>query len=502
MEPILALPLRIHSTTFFKHDIMDKILTLPDKGIPPEDILAILSERKKSDARWEDGRMYGYVYSPEKEAGDLMSKVNTLYFYENALNASLFPSIALCETQIVSITAKLLHGDDEVAGSVTSGGTESIILAMKAVRDYVHKQKPTLKDPEVILPWSVHPAFHKAAQFLGLKVISLPLQSDNYRADPNALLGLINEKTILLVASAPSYSHGVIDPIEEMAEIALDRNVFFHIDSCLGGFFLPFMEKLGYTIPRFDFRIPGVTSISADMHKFGYGAKGASVILYRTKELWKNQFFVHCDWPGGLFGCTTMLGSKSGAPIVEAWAMLMYHGMEGYMEMTRKTMKSVEILKSGIRAIDGLHIVGEPIMSVFSFSSDKKDIYLIGDELQSRGWHIDHIMHPEALHLIVTLPNLENTDMFLTDLKNSVMIVRQNMLKKVISDVGVKVGKKLMKAFPDKTASKLGLKASGSGNTIKGKPSASFYGIVSAVDDKSNLNEIVLNYLEGVYTAK
>lgn len=481
---------------------MNKISTLPDQGMAPEDILAILKVRKQSDARWENGRMFGYVYSPGQQAGELMSKVNELYFYENALNASLFPSIAQCETQIVSIVAELLHGDNRVAGSVTSGGTESIILAMKSVRDYVHMQKPSLKDPEVILPWSVHPAFHKAAQFLGLKVISLPLQTENFRANPDALPALINENTILIVASAPSYSHGVIDPIEEMAKIALERNLFFHVDSCLGGFFLPFMEKLNHTIPPFDFRVPGVTSISADMHKFGYGAKGASVILYRTRELWKNQFFVHCDWPGGLFGCTTMLGSRSGAPIAEAWAMLMFHGMEGYIRMTQKTLESVEKLKTGIRAIDGLHIVGEPDMSVFSFSSDKKDIYLIGDELQNRGWYLDRIMHPEALHLVVTLPNLKNTDQFLADLKTSVKAVRQNIFKQVISDVGVKAGKKLLTSFPKKTASILGMKTSGSGKNKQDKSSASFYGIASSIEDKSNLNDIVINFLEGVYTAK
>ncbi|HLN52642.1 MAG TPA: aspartate aminotransferase family protein [Lentimicrobium sp.] len=483
---------------------MNDYFTLPDKGMTSEDILALLEQCKKSDAKWQNGRMFGYVYSPETKAVELMTKVNELYLFENALNTSLFPSIAQGEIQIVSIAARLLNGDASVAGSVTSGGTESILLAMKACREYIHKQKPTLKDPEVILPWSVHPAFHKAAQLLGIKAILLPLQND-YRADCNALVRLINEKTILIVGSAPSYSHGVVDPIEEMGKIALERNLFFHVDSCLGGFFLPFMEKLDYKIPLFDFRIPGVTSISADMHKFGYGAKGASVILYRTKELWRSQFFVHCDWPGGLFGCTTFLGSRSGAPIMDALAMLMFHGMEGYMALTNKTMKAVEKLKSGICAIEGLSIVGEPVMCVLAFSSSKKDIYLIGDELHNRGWYIDRIMYPEALHLIITNPNLENTDRFLTDLQQCVKAVRHNTLKRVSAGVGIKLGKKLMTAFPGKTSKLLGLKASGSVDTKQstgGKSSASFYGIASSIENKTNLNDIVLNYLERTHTAK
>ncbi len=297
--------------------------TLPASGRPKLEILDELRKLKQSDSRWDNGRMFAFVYAPAQEAVELMHETSKLCFFDNAISPSHFPSLARLESEVVTMASGLLHGNDQVVGNITSGGTESILMAVKTARDLALRKNPAMCEMEIILPWSAHPAFHKAAHILGLKTVKLPLD-DDYRADIAQLPGLINKNTIIMVGSAPSYSHGVIDPIREMGSLAGKYGLYFHVDACLGGFSLPFMEKLVYPVPPFDFRVKGVTSVSADLHKYGYCSKGASLVLYRNRAIRKAQFFAHSDWPGGLYGSPTLSGSRSGVPVAVAWAMLNY----------------------------------------------------------------------------------------------------------------------------------------------------------------------------------
>jgi glutamate/tyrosine decarboxylase-like PLP-dependent enzyme len=474
----------------------------PERGWPAEQVLTHLQEMKQADASVGSGRMFGFVYYPGEEAGALLEEVCRSGLYENALCPSLFPSILHCEREVIATVANLLHGGSEVRGNVTSGGTESIFLALKSARDFMRRIRPLKGPPEIILPVSAHPAFRKASHILGLNVINLPLDR-NYCADLTALPAAINDRTIMLVASAPCYPYGVIDPIGEMSSFAQAHGLLFHVDACIGGMFLPFMEKLGYPVPVFDFRLKGVTSISTDLHKYGYGLKGASVILYRDREMHREQFFVHNDWPGGLFGTPTFLGSRSSVPIAAAWAMLKFHGMEGYVAMTRETMETVEALKKGISGIEGLKLVGEPVMSVFSFSSESGDIYELGDALQALGWYPDRIMEPPALHLMVTQANIPEACHFLEDLNRVVQGRSKKGGGKMISAAMGKMAMGLVKILPAKSFPAIGAMASRSVKKARdGHPrkSATFYGIAACIEDKSRLDEIVLDYLEGIYS--
>jgi glutamate/tyrosine decarboxylase-like PLP-dependent enzyme len=474
----------------------------PLKEKDPQELISFLQEKKQEEASWETGKMFGYVYYPEPRIARVMKTVCDLYSHDNAINPIIFKSIARLENETVNMVSDLLHGDEDVVGSVTTGGTESILLALKVARDRARSLHPEITHPEILLPVSAHPAFHKAAHYLGLKTIALPL-TQNYQADLTHLPDLVNENTILIAGSAPSYPHGIIDPIEEMGQFASDHDLLFHVDACLGGFMLPFIEKLGYPVPLFDFRVEGVTSISADLHKFGYGMKGSSVILYRNKDMRRYQFFTHSRWPVGLFGSSTLMGTRSGAPIAAGWTILNLLGYEGYMDMTRKTMEATEKLKNGICSTEDLQIVGNPLTSVFSFSSGQQDIFLISDELESRGWVFDRIAQPEAIHLIVTVPNTDHVDEFIEDLQKAVASVRGKKLKKITSRIVRKVANKMMDVFPKQTTVLLGSKAasmmknSGSGN---GKGSSSFYGIAASREKRSDIDEMIKDFLDNMYS--
>jgi len=473
----------------------------PEKGIDPEQVLALITKKKSMDKTWENGKMYGFVYSPDPTVAELIKKVSLLYYFENAINPALFPSLIYFENQVIAAVAGLLHGDEHVVGNITSGGTESIFLALKAARDWTRMNRPSVVSPEIILPESVHPAFHKAAQCLNLKTVRLPLGS-NYRADLTCLPDCITGNTILIAGSAPCYPYGIMDPIEEMGHFAEKRGLLFHVDACLGGFMLPFMEKSGYTIPPFDFRVSGVTSVSADLHKFGYGAKGSSIILYCNNNLRKRQFFVHSKWPGGLFGSPTLLGSRSGAPVAVAWAIINLLGMEGYVQMTKRCMDSTHKLIEGISGIDGLHLVGVPVMSVFSFTSENGNIYQIGEEMKKRGWYLDMIKNPEALHLIVTNQNLGKEDDFLDDLKEVVTITGGKRNKQFTAHLAQKLTSILIDAFPGKTKtlfSSLAAKALKDTVQDNAKQGPLFYGISAAFDNKTDMDETILDVLDKLY---
>jgi len=342
--------------------------------------------------------------------------VYKLFFAENGLSPAAFPSLGRFEQEVVQIMTKLLDGNAQTVGTMTSGGTESILLAVKAHRDWFRKKKPKARRAKMVIPASGHPAFYKAADYFDLEPVTVPLNAC-YRLEPAAVAGAIDQHTALIVASAPSYPYGMVDPIVELGALARRHQIGMHVDACLGGAFLPFMRKLGHATPAFDFSVPGVTSISADLHKYGFGPKGTSVVLYRDAALRRFQFFAKPDWPGGAYASPAMLGTRPGGGIAAAWATLMLLGEDGYLKLVQRTLKCRDRLIAGIKSADGFEIVGEPDMSVFCFTSAVHDIFSIAARLEQRGWRIDRQKTPPAIHMIVT-PNHERAvNDFIRDLK-------------------------------------------------------------------------------------
>ena len=402
-------------------------LQIPTKGTAKEELLNDMRKLKHKDANWKDGRTWSLVYYAGEEIQDVIKNAYTLYMSENLLNPTAFPSLRKFETEVVEMTAKMLNGGPEVVGTMTSGGTESILLAVKTARDWGKSEKK-ISEPEMIIAETAHPAFEKAAQYFNLKPIRIPLTSE-YQINLDKVKESITDNTVLIVGSAPAFPHGVMDPIEELAEIASQQGILLHVDSCLGGFMLPFAQKLGYNIPKFDFAIPGVTSMSADIHKYGYAAKGASVILYKNKSIRRHQFTLFTDFPGGVYISPTMAGTRPGGPIAAAWAILNYLGEEGYLKITEKVMDVTNKILEGIKSIPELYILGDPSISVLAFSSrdDGINIYAVGDALESRGWHMDRLQMPPALHLMVTPAHEAVQQNFIEDLRAAVEDVRKGV---------------------------------------------------------------------------
>lgn len=397
-------------------------MELPKQGLDRETLRAAMQERKTQDADWHGGRTFSLVYPANDEVDAVLADANELYLYENALNPLRFPSLRQMEIEVVSITKGLLHGPEEADGCMTSGGTESIIMAVKAARERARAERG-VTEPTLLAPVSAHPAFGKAAHYLGLEHIQIPLD-DDYRADVAAAQRLLDERTALVVGSAPNYPFGTVDPIPELAALAAERGISFHTDSCLGGFMLPFYERLGEPVPPFDFRVPGVTTMSADVHKYGYTTKGASVVLHRDGEhLKKYQRFLYDRWPGGLYLSFAMAGARPAAPIAAAWAILHYLGEEGYVELAGQVRDAVRAFRGGIEAIPELEIVGDPVMSVFAFRATESsgvDAFAVGDAMDDKGWCIDRQQRPDALHLMLSPKHLTVADAFLADLRDAV----------------------------------------------------------------------------------
>ncbi|HDH24643.1 MAG TPA: aspartate aminotransferase family protein [Actinobacteria bacterium] len=434
---------------------------IPQTGRPHDEILDEMRSLAQAEASWEEGRTWSLVYHAGEEHTEFLKEAHGLFFSENALNPLAFPALRRFEAEVVRMTASMLNGDDRVAGTMTSGGTESLLMAVKTYRDWARATKG-ITEPNMVLPVTAHAAFDKAAHYFGVRQVRVQI-ADDLRADPAAMEAAITSNTILMVGSAPDYPFGQVDPIEDLATIALGRGIGFHVDSCLGGFLVPWMERLGVRVGRWDFRVPGVTSMSADVHKYGFAAKGASTILYRTPELRRFQFHVTTDWPGGIYASPSMAGTRPGGPIAAAWAALQAIGQDGYLTMTEQILDTSRRLIDGVRSIDGLTMLGDPKLSVFSFVGTDVDTYAIGDVLESRGWHVDRQIKPASLHFMVTPAHAGIVDAFLEDLQRSVDEVR---------------------AHPE-------LATSGQ---------AAMYGMMTTLPDSDMLEEIVLQTLDGLYS--
>ncbi|MEW6184609.1 MAG: aspartate aminotransferase family protein [Thermodesulfobacteriota bacterium] len=403
---------------------------LPEKGRDPNDLfreLTIMAEEENS--QWKTGRISGTFYHGGDEHRAFLNKVFSLFSHANTIQFDLCPSMFKMESEIIAMTAAMLHADavrhhnpsDQVCGTVTSGGTESILMAMKAYRDRARAEK-NITVPEIIVPHTAHPAFDKAGEYFGIKMTHIPVSPPDFLVDPRLVEERITADTVALVGSAGNYPYGLIDPLNRLSEIALAHDIWMHVDGCLGGFILPWLEKLGYPIPTFDFRLPGVTSISADTHKYGFALKGTSVVLYRNNTFRRYQYFAVPDWPGGLYASPTTAGSRSGGLTAATWAAMIYLGEEGYLKAAKALMEVAEAIKTGIKEIPELVLIGDPTF-VISFLSETVDVYHVNDFMKTRGWRFNVLQLPQALHFCLTLPQTSVdgiAERFISDLKEGV----------------------------------------------------------------------------------
>ncbi|HRW38243.1 MAG TPA: aminotransferase class V-fold PLP-dependent enzyme [Aquihabitans sp.] len=389
--------------------------TIPEHGRPADELLALIDDRHAEDIDWRGGRAFSLVYNVgDHEHEELIEQVGVRYLHDNALNPFKYPSVLQMELDVIAMGCQLL-GTAPNAGALSSGGTESIFLAVQVARDHA-RQVRGIAEPQLLTPSTAHPAFAKAAKYLDLEHVKVPVGADG-RADVAAMEAAMGERTGLVGGSAPCYPFGVIDPIEELAGLAAERGVLFHTDACLGGWILPWWEELGEAVRPWDFRVPGVTSISADVHKYGYAFKGASLVAYRSRELLQHQFFWYDEWPGGLYASGTSAGTRSAAPIAGAWAAINHLGRDGYLRLTEQVRATTRKAQAGIAGIDGVKVSHEPDVSLFEISGDGADIAAIGDVMDDRGWNLDR--QQGGLHLMLSPYHAQVIDQFLDDLADA-----------------------------------------------------------------------------------
>ena len=402
---------------------------LPEGGRSRENVLEEMQAlQAREENAWREGYVSGAVYHGDPGHLQFLSETYALHSQANPLHANIWPSATKFEAEIVAMTADMLgarHTLEEVVGTVSSGGTESILLAMKTYRDWA-RAKRNVRHPEIIVPETAHAAFDKAGHYFGIKMVQIPVD-DQFRADVAAARRAVNRNTIAIVASAPSFPHGILDPVAELAALAEQQGIGCHVDACLGGFILPWAARLGYDIPHFDFRVPGVTSMSADTHKYGYAAKGTSVVLYRGRELRHFQYYTITDWPGGLYFSPTFAGSRPGALSAACWAAMVSIGEAGYMEATRRILRTGELFKQAIGEIPELQILGNPLW-VIAFRSPSLNIYSIMEQMAKRGWSLNGLHKPSCLHIALTLRHTQPAvaERFAVDLQESVAYVKEH----------------------------------------------------------------------------
>ena len=419
---------------------------LPADGLPRSEVAGLVeSLARAEESRWRDGFASGAVYHGDSEHVEFLNRIYAAQSQSNALHPDLWPSAMKFESELISMTAHMLGSaqagpEAPIVGTVSSGGTESILLAMKTYRDQARARRG-IDRPQIVAPVTAHAAFDKASRYFDMPLVRVGVGAD-CAVDLDAMAAAVCDRTAVVVGSAPSFPHGVIDPIPGIAALAADRGVGCHVDACLGGFVLPWAERLGYPVPPFDFRLPGVTSMSVDTHKYGYAAKGSSIVLYRGRELRQFQYYTTADWPGGLYLSPTFAGSRSGALSATAWAAMVSIGEHGYTDAARRILQTGAKVRQGIAAIDGLRVLGDPLW-VIAFAADTDpppgpadpagparpvglDVFQVLENMGKRGWSLNGLRRPAAVHIAITLrhtlPGV--VDRFLADLRASVDEVR------------------------------------------------------------------------------
>jgi glutamate/tyrosine decarboxylase-like PLP-dependent enzyme len=402
-------------------------MSLLAQPVPPEKILAELAALRRGDLPTHGGRLFAYVYdSGEPGLDDLAAAAHQLAASVNGLDPTAFPSLLAMENDLVAAAGSILGGGpggvESVVGSVTGGGTESLILAVKAARD----ARPDVTSPRLVMPVTAHAALAKACALLGVELDLVPVSSSTLRVDPAALAARLGPDTILVACSAPSYAHGIVDPVPAIAAAASTAGVRCHVDACFGGWTLPYLRRLGADLPPFDFSVPGVTSMSVDLHKYAYCPKGVSILLHRDEGLRLPQYFAYADWPGYTMINPVLSSTRSGGPIAAAWATLRAIGDSGYLSLTSKTLEAVRGLGEAIAAVDGLRLLpGDSTVVAFTASRvGDLDLFVLADELAALGWHTQpqfrHGDLPRSIHLTVTAAVAPGVPAFAADLATAV----------------------------------------------------------------------------------
>jgi len=399
--------------------------SLPQRGSDWESLRDRMVELGKDDVDWRHGRTAVYVFNAGEDVLRVAREAYALYQSENALGPAAFPSLARMEKDVVSVGLGLLNAPEGACGDMTSGGSESIFLAVKTCRDQARSRGVDPAGGEIVVPRSAHPAFDKAAHYLGLRVVRAPVGED-FRADVDAMAAALTNRTLMLVGSAPCFPYGVVDPIDELGDLAAERDLWLHVDACVGGYFAPFARMNGTPLPAFDFSVPAVRSISADLHKYGYAAKGASTVFHRSEEQRAFQIFSFDDWPAGGMTTPTAAGTRPGGAVAGAWAVLHYLGVEGYCTKARMVTDTREKLMREIRAIDGLRTFGDPRLGLFTYGSDELDPFAVWARLAKRGWFTGLVTQPRGIHLMLSPAHAEVADDYLEDLRAAVREVRDS----------------------------------------------------------------------------
>ncbi|SMN20835.1 similar to Saccharomyces cerevisiae YDR294C DPL1 Dihydrosphingosine phosphate lyase [Maudiozyma saulgeensis] len=405
----------IEHDLILNNDCLLDFPTLPKKGLREDHIIEELDilQDVLPHTDWEEGKVSGAVYHGGEDLIRLQSIAFEKYSVANQLHPDVFPAVRKMEAEVVSMTLNMFNApiDEGACGTTTSGGTESLLLACLSAKMYGLKHHG-ITEPEMIVPVTAHAGFNKAAYYFGIKMHHVPVDPKTYQVDLHKMEKYINGNTVLLVGSVPNFPHGINDDVEGLGKLAQKHNLRLHIDCCLGSFIVAFMEKAGFqNVPIFDFRIPGVTSISCDTHKYGFAPKGSSIIMYRNEDLRMHQYFIEADWVGGLYGSPTLAGSRPGALVVGCWATMVKFGEDGYIESCRSIIEAARKLRRYIEEeIPALQIIGDPQFSVISFTSKKLDVYELSDRLSKSGWHLNTLQNPPALHLAVTRPSVAAID--------------------------------------------------------------------------------------------
>lgn len=402
--------------------------TLPETSLQPEEILDLAEKHvSRGKYKWDKGYVSGTVYYCDKRLLDLVSEVYRISLYTNPLHSDVFPGVVKMEAEIIKMVAELFHGTDDTCGSMTSGGTESILMACKAYRDYALHVRG-VRNPEMVIPVTAHAAFDKAGSYLGIRVKHVRVDDDSMCVNIKSMEHAISKNTVMLVGSTPNFPYGTMDDIGKIAKLGLKYNIPVHVDCCLGSFVIAFLPKLGYNIPPFDFSVSGVTSLSIDTHKYGFAPKGSSIILYSERQYRHHQYYASLSWPGGLYGSPSVSGSRSGAVIACCWATMMYFGKNGYMDAAGKIMNVSRYIEEELRKIPGIFVFGKPATTVIAIGSNVFNIYRLSQALGDKSWNLNMLQFPLGIHICITHLHTQPgvADRFISDVRTEVENIMEN----------------------------------------------------------------------------
>ena len=413
-------------------------MKMPKMGRPWDDIKTDLLDRGSGDAKWRDGKTAVYVFNAGDEIANVQKEAYTAYMSENGLGPAAFPSLAKMESEVISMALDLLHGPAGSTGAMTSGGTDSITMAIKTARDFARASGQALESANIVLPQSAHLAFDKASQLMDIEVRRIALKPDgSFEADPVAMEAACDSDTIMMVGSAPNFPHGIIDPIVELGAVAERKAVWLHVDACVGGYFAPFARMNGVPVPAFDFEVPTVQSMSADLHKYGYAAKGASTVMFRSQALYEHMPFDFSCWSGAPMKTPTLAGTRPGGAISAAWAVMNYLGVDGYRRLQGEVCATRERVEEGVKAL-GFEVLGNPVLGLIAFRHPEHNAFAIYGEMYRRGWFTSATKEPPSLHLMLSPRHSEFIDTYFEDLAASVDTVAKGEDGKPVQKVDVR----------------------------------------------------------------